>query len=159
MAALKAPDCFIEMGSIHACHIQKTGYPEKDNPSFGTPEGTRTPNPRNRNPMLYPLSHWRIHLKCLAIIADKAGFVKSQMAKKFSPGAGASGENGSYSSTRAMCTSSSCFWSTVLGAPIIRSWAFLFMGKVMTSRMLSSPVSIMISRSTPGAAPAWGGAP
>ena len=24
---------------------------------FGTPEGTRTPNPRNRNPMLYPLSH------------------------------------------------------------------------------------------------------
>ena len=23
----------------------------------GTPEGTRTPNPRNRNPMLYPLSH------------------------------------------------------------------------------------------------------
>ena len=49
---------------------------------FGTPEGTRTPNPRNRNPMLYPLSHWRIHLKCLYIIADKAGFVKSQMAKK-----------------------------------------------------------------------------
>ncbi len=27
---------------------------------LGTPEGTRTPNPRNRNPMLYPLSHWRI---------------------------------------------------------------------------------------------------
>ena len=26
----------------------------------GTPEGTRTPNPRNRNPMLYPLSHRRI---------------------------------------------------------------------------------------------------
>ncbi len=58
-----------------------------------------------------------------------------------------------------MCTSSSCFCSTVEGAPIIRSWAFLFMGKVMTSRMLSSPVSSMISRSTPGAAPAWGGAP
>ena len=64
-----------------------------------------------------------------------------------------------YSLTSAMCTSSSCFWSTVLGAPIIRSCAFLFMGKVMTSRMLSSPVSIMIRRSTPGAAPAWGGAP
>ena len=139
--------------------IKKQVVPFGDDLLFGTPEGTRTPNPRNRNPMLYPLSHWRIHLKCLAIIADKAGFVKSQMAKKFSPGAGASGENGSYSSTRAMCTSSSCFWSTVLGAPIIRSWAFLFMGKVMTSRMLSSPVSIMISRSTPGAAPAWGGAP
>ena len=28
---------------------------------FGTPEGTRTPNPRNRNPMLYPLSH-----RCIA---------------------------------------------------------------------------------------------
>ena len=27
---------------------------------FGTPEGTRTPNPQNRNLMLYPLSHWRI---------------------------------------------------------------------------------------------------
>ena len=27
---------------------------------FGTPEGTRTPNPRNRNPMLYPLSHRRV---------------------------------------------------------------------------------------------------
>ena len=33
---------------------------------FGTPEGTRTPNPRNRNPMLYPLSHRCICLKaCL----------------------------------------------------------------------------------------------
>ena len=28
--------------------------------TLGTPEGTRTPNPRNRNPMLYPLSHRRI---------------------------------------------------------------------------------------------------
>ena len=27
---------------------------------IGTPEGTRTPNPRNRNPMLYPLSHRRV---------------------------------------------------------------------------------------------------
>ena len=33
---------------------------QKRIPLFGTPEGTRTPNPRNRNPMLYPLSHWRI---------------------------------------------------------------------------------------------------
>ena len=78
-----------------ACHRQAGFYgsspflfdiPKKtvsdDTVFFGTPEGTRTPNPRNRNPMLYPLSHWRIHLKCLAIIADKAGFVKSQMAKK-----------------------------------------------------------------------------
>ena len=30
---------------------------------FGTPEGTRPPNPRNRNPMLYPLSHRRISLQ------------------------------------------------------------------------------------------------
>ena len=59
----------------------KNGVSPKGYTVFGTPEGTRTPNPRNRNPMLYPLSHWRIHLKCLAIIADKAGFVKSQMAK------------------------------------------------------------------------------
>ena len=58
-----------------------------------------------------------------------------------------------------MCTSSNCFWETVVGASIIRSWAFLFMGKVMTSRMDSSPVSSIIRRSTPGAAPAWGGAP
>ena len=65
------------------------------------------------------------------------------------------GRHENYSSTFSlMCTSSSCFCSTVEGAPIIRSWAFLFMGKVMTSRMLSSPVSSMMSRSTPGAAPA-----
>ena len=31
---------------------------------FGTPEGTRTPNPRNRNPMLYPLSH-----RCICLTA------------------------------------------------------------------------------------------
>ena len=123
------------------------------NTRHGTPEGTRTPNPRNRNPMLYPLSHWRIHLKCLSIIAEKRAFVKRENVKNLS-GCTAPGEIWIYSFTNAMCTSSSCFWSTVLGAPIIRSWAFLFMGKVMTSRMLSSPVSIIIRRSTPGAAPA-----
>ena len=32
------------------------------NTRYGTPEGTRTPNPRNRNPMLYPLSHRCISL-------------------------------------------------------------------------------------------------
>ena len=42
---------------------------------FGTPEGTRTPNPRNRNPMLYPLSHRRI-FQSQIIIAGFAGFVK-----------------------------------------------------------------------------------
>lgn len=26
---------------------------------FGTPGGTRTPNPQNRNLMRYPLRHWR----------------------------------------------------------------------------------------------------
>ena len=40
----------------------------------GTPEGTRTPNPQNRNLMLYPLSHRRV---CLSIIADFLGKVKS----------------------------------------------------------------------------------
>ena len=48
---------------------------------FGTPEGTRTPNPRNRNPMLYPLSH-RCMLHSLAIIAGFARFVKSRNPKK-----------------------------------------------------------------------------
>ena len=35
----------------------------------------------------------------------------------------------STSPTMAMCSSSSCFCSTVDGAPIMMSWAFLFMGK------------------------------
>ena len=43
---------------------------------FGTPEGTRTPNPRNRNPMLYPLSHRRICIYSLCIIASFFRFVK-----------------------------------------------------------------------------------
>ncbi len=45
-------------------------------PLFGTPEGTRTPNPRNRNPMLYPLSHRRIYYM-LYIISTIFPFVKS----------------------------------------------------------------------------------
>ena len=63
------------------------------------------------------------------------------------------------SSTMAMCTSASCFGSTADGASIIRSCAFLFIGNGMTSRMESSPASSMTMRSTPGAIPAWGGAP
>ena len=43
---------------------------------FGTPEGTRTPNPRNRNPMLYPLSH---RCMCLCIITGFLPFVKGKM--------------------------------------------------------------------------------
>ena len=43
---------------------------------FGTPEGTRTPNPRNRNPMLYPLSHRCICFNSLNIIARFSAFVK-----------------------------------------------------------------------------------
>ena len=54
----------------------------------------------------------------------------------------------------AMHSSSSCFCSTKLGAPIMTSWAFLFMGKGMISRMESSPASSMTMRSTPGAMPA-----
>ena len=45
-----------------------------DDLSFGTPEGTRTPNPQNRNLMLYPLSHRRV---CLSIIADRNENVKT----------------------------------------------------------------------------------
>ena len=78
------------------------------NTRHGTPEGTRTPNPRNRNPMLYPLSHWRIHLKCLSIIAEKRAFVKRENVKNLS-GCTAPGEIWIYSFTNAMCTSSSCF--------------------------------------------------
>ena len=37
--------------------VPKNRSSKKDDLFFGTPEGTRTPNPRNRNPMLYPLSH------------------------------------------------------------------------------------------------------
>ena len=61
--------------------------------------------------------------------------------------------------TSAMCSSSSCFCVTSLGALIITSWAFLFMGKGMISRMESSPARSITMRSTPGAMPAWGGAP
>ena len=38
--------------------------------------------------------------------------------------------------------------STAEGAPIIRSWAFLFMGKGIISRMDSSPARSMTIRST-----------
>ena len=37
----------------------------------GTPEGTRTPNPQNRNLMLYPLSHWRIYSDIIAGFISK----------------------------------------------------------------------------------------
>ena len=47
---------------------------------FGTPEGTRTPNPRNRNPMLYPLSHRRM-LDSLDIIPIFSRFVKGKSEK------------------------------------------------------------------------------
>ena len=66
----------------------------------------------------------------------------------------------SYSSiSTLMCSSSNCFSLTVPGAPIMTSWAFLFMGKGMISRMDSSPAKSITIRSTPGAMPAWGGAP
>ena len=60
----------------------------------------------------------------------------------------------STSPTIAICTSSNCFCSTVEGEPIMTSWAFLFMGKGIISRMESSPASSMTMRSTPGAMPA-----
>ena len=62
---------------------KQEGYPN-GYPSclFGTPEGTRTPNPRNRNPMLYPLSH-RCMLHSHAIIAGFPLFVKPSFPKNF----------------------------------------------------------------------------
>ena len=47
----------------------------------GTPEGTRTPNPRNRNPMLYPLSHWRSMFCAWIIIAQNREIARANFAK------------------------------------------------------------------------------
>ena len=53
--------------SVLLCYLKNRNNPNLSSTEIrfglsclGTPEGTRTPNPRNRNPMLYPLSHWRI---------------------------------------------------------------------------------------------------
>ena len=62
--------------SSPAQHKQKIQIPEWVSGFFGTPEGTRTPNPRNRNPMLYPLSHRRVLFDSLSIIAVFFQFVK-----------------------------------------------------------------------------------
>ena len=54
-----APVC----GLVPPFRVHPSGVPIKKEEAkassffIGTPEGTRTPNPRNRNPMLYPLSH------------------------------------------------------------------------------------------------------
>ena len=64
-----------------------------------------------------------------------------------------------FCSTILICTSSSCFCSTGEGAFISKSRALAFMGKAMTSRMLTVSEMSMTMRSTPGATPAWGGAP
>ena len=69
--------CFLNALSSPAWRI-KNGVSLKGYTVFGTPEGTRTPNPRNRNPMLYPLSHWRISVS-LNIIAGFSEFVKSKV--------------------------------------------------------------------------------
>lgn len=47
---------------------------------FGTPEGTRTPNPQNRNLMRYPLRYWRI-FTCQVIIARARTKVKRKFAE------------------------------------------------------------------------------
>ena len=49
---------------------------------FGTPEGTRTPNPRNRNPMLYPLSHRCVSLQ-LSYYSKGFWFCKEVISEKF----------------------------------------------------------------------------
>ena len=53
--------------------FKKSSSVERQKTIFGTPEGTRTPNPQNRNLMLYPLSHRRV---CSNIIANADGKVK-----------------------------------------------------------------------------------
>ena len=82
------PDCFY--GSCAAAALSSPAWGIKNSVSrmgyaiFGTPEGTRTPNPRNRNPMLYPLSHWRISESPI-IIAGFPGFVKRKWKKFLLP--------------------------------------------------------------------------
>ena len=59
--------------------VEKSLFCPVDKRDFfrGTPEGTRTPNPQNRNLMLYPLSHRRIPTRfCSIIIADCGPKVK-----------------------------------------------------------------------------------
>ncbi len=50
-------------------------------------------------------------------------------------------------------SSLSCLASTAAGAPVMRSRAFWFLGKAMTSRMLAVRASIMAQRSSPRAMP------
>ena len=76
------PACRTAMGSSPTAY-KKFQIPEWVSGIFGTPEGTRTPNPRNRNPMLYPLSH-----RCIfdyGIIADLFCFVKRAFQKNSNP--------------------------------------------------------------------------
>src|SRR3954451_18046083 len=61
--------------------------------------------------------------------------------------------------TTRTCSSWSCLGITSDGAFIIRSSAFWFIGKRITSRMLGSSASSMTIRSMPGAEPPCGGAP
>ena len=56
-------------------------------------------------------------------------------------------------------SSFNCFASTGAGAPVIRSRAFWFFGKAITSRMFVVPASIIAQRSRPRAMPPCGGAP
>ncbi len=48
---------------------------------------------------------------------------------------------------------------TILGASLITSAAFPFLGKAMTSRILSSPANNIAKRSNPNAIPPCGGNP
>lgn len=58
-----------------------------------------------------------------------------------------------------ICISLNCFSVTSLGASIITSWALLFNGNAITSRIFGSSFKSIIILSIPGAIPAWGGAP
>ena len=58
LALIERVEVYTDEIKIYTMHHAAPGDPQSGVIKIaGTPEGTRTPNPRNRNPMLYPLSH------------------------------------------------------------------------------------------------------
>ena len=109
---------------------------------MGTPRWKKAGQAEPVRPKIFPLG------KCLYALTRGTPLARCEVTQ------GRSRENQSSGLMMAMCSSSSCFCVTSLGALIITSWAFLFMGKGMISRMESSPASSITIRSTPGAMPA-----
>ena len=109
---------------------------------MGTPDRKKAGQAEPVRPKIFPLG------KCLNALTRGAPLARCEVTR------GNLQRDQSSGLTMAMCSSSSCFCVTSLGALIITSWAFLFMGKGMISRMESSPASSITMRSTPGAMPA-----